>query len=80
MITFINFEYGKVHFAKCLISPISSCKFIPRQFVKMIRAAGHDMYRINATRDLTTIVVSDRPELDALHASWNSSMVTRLRS
>jgi len=68
MITFTNFEYGKVHFAKYLISPISSCKFIPRQFVKMIRAAVHDMYQINVTRDLTTIVVSDRPELDALHA------------
>ena len=54
MITFTNFEYGKVHFAKCLIYPSL--------------AAVHDMCQINATRDLTTIVVSDRPELDALHA------------
>jgi hypothetical protein len=53
-----------VHFAKYLISPISSCKFIPRQFVKMIRAAVTDLYKVDTSEGLRAIVVSDRRELD----------------
>jgi len=60
----VNIEYGKVHFAKYLISPISSCKFIPRQFVKMIRAAVTDLYKVDTSEELRAIVVSDRRELD----------------
>ena len=64
----VNIEYGKVHFAKYLISPISSCKFIPRQFVKMIRAAVTDLYKVDTSEGRRTIVVNDRSELDPLYA------------
>jgi len=62
----VNVEYGKVHFAKYLISPISSCKFIPKQFVKMIRAAVTDLYKVDSSEGKRAIVVSDRREFDPL--------------
>ena len=75
-LNFVNMEYGKVFFANHLITPISSCKFIPKQFVRMIRRAVANLYNIdrsNSTMD--TIVVHDRrseeeryiPQGDELH-------------
>jgi len=59
-LNFVNMEYGKVFFANHLITPISSCKFIPKQFVRMIRKAVTNVYDIDRSTSLDTIVVHDR--------------------
>ena len=59
-LNFVNMEYGKVFFANHLITPISSCKFAPKQFVRMIRKAVANLYSINRSIVLNTIIIHDR--------------------
>jgi hypothetical protein len=64
----VNIEYGKVYFARHLVCPLSACKFIPKQFVNMIRMAVFDLYEVSPSpaHELRTIVVSDVSDLTPL--------------
>jgi len=67
-INFMNIEYGKVYFMKTLIAPISTCKFIPKKAVAMIRTAVHSIYALNSTTiPQTSIIISDRREMEELY-------------
>jgi len=64
----VNIEYGKVYFARHLVCPLSTCKFIPKQFVTMIRLAVFDLYEVSPVpiNELRTIIVSDVKDLTPL--------------
>jgi hypothetical protein len=47
-LNFVHMKYGKAFFANHLITPISSCKFIPKQFIRMIRRAVANLYNVVA--------------------------------
>lgn len=66
-LNFMNIEYGKVYFMKTLIAPISTCKFIPKKAVTMIRTAVHSMYTLSSTTPQTSIIISDRRDMEELY-------------
>lgn len=44
---FVNIEYGRVYFAKYLISPLSNCRFISKHSIMMIRKAVSQIFNLN---------------------------------
>jgi len=66
-LNFMNIEYGKVYFMKTMIAPISTCKFIPKKAVAMIRTAVHSIYALNSTTPQTSIIISDRRDMEELY-------------
>ena len=75
-LNFMNIEYGKVYFMKTLIAPISTCKFIPKKAVTMIRTAVHSMYALNSSTPQTSIIISDRRDMEELYEKLISSYGT----
>lgn len=73
---FMNIEYGKVYFMKTLIAPISTCKFIPKKAVTMIRTAVHKMYALSSTTPQTSIIISDRRDMEELYEKLISAYDT----
>ena len=72
-LNFMNIEYGKVYFMKTLIAPISTCKFMPKKAVTMIRTAVHSIYALNTSTPQTGIIISDRKDMEELYKRLTSS-------
>jgi len=47
VMNFVNIEYGRVYFAKYLISPLSNCRFISKHSIMMIRKAVSQIFNLN---------------------------------
>jgi len=43
----MHIEYNRVYIAHTMITPIANCKYIPYQFIKMIRKAIQNIYKLN---------------------------------
>jgi len=59
----IHIEYERIYIAHKMITPIANCKYISYQFIKMIRKAIHNIYKLNNNNNtiiLNNIIIDDR--------------------
>jgi len=72
-LNFINIEYEKVYFFKYLIAPLSTCNFISKNAIKLIRRAVFSMYLLNTSLEPESIVISGDIDYNGVSSSSSSS-------
>ena len=77
-LNYIHIEYQRIYMARIMITPIANCKYIPNQFIKLIRKAVHNIYKFDINSTLTNIIVDDRRGAKARYLSQSYDIYDEL--